>query len=229
MYYTNKAVNKSCNWVIFLIFTKIWPVDWYLKRTIFFLRQTNQIQNLHIQWYCLCQCEDVFFHFKNTFTIYTHWHSHTFTASAPPCPFLLKLPTSYHTHKYCFGAPTYLPDFYIYLRCHFVTPKIFFPLWLFPFISLSISTKPDSSSTTSLILLSLARWTPHLPLVLPRDSFIPSRVYSTAVQVRVQPHIGECSKTPTLVLFSISWMVSCIGMLKLCRMLPPNTSVSSGV
>lgn len=36
-------------------------------------------------------------------------------------------------------------------------------------------------------------------------------------------------QTRTLVLFSISWMVSCIGMLKLCKMLPPNTSVSSGV
>ncbi len=120
--------------------------------------------------------------------------------------------------QYSFEAPTYLPDFYIYLRCQFVTPKYFSPLTPIPIlpiphVSFSCLSQVNSSPSPG----------------SPRHSFIPSRVYSTAVQVRVQPHTGECSKTPTFVLFSISWMVSCMGILKLCRMLPPNTSVSSGV
>lgn len=73
------------------------------------------------------------------------------------------------------------------------------------------------------------RWTHHLPWVLweinlPQIEFTMLRCGS-----EFRPHSGECSKAPTFVLFSISWMVSCIGMLKLCRMLPPKTSVSSGV
>lgn len=76
-------------------------------------------------------------------------------------------------------------------------------------------------------------------LIMTFESFFTGHLLHTALQqtslLSPSSTAANCEfvhltfQTRTLVLFSISWMVSCIGMLKLCRMLPPNTSVSSGV